>query len=385
MKYIIQLTLVFFSIINILFSQIYIAWDQNLTTELFYTTNPSNKSNGLAGIQTKLSRFNHNNSYKDISDNKKRIYFTSYDHWYYSSWGLPKTRYYNFHISKGFGYIERLGVDLSYLDLGETQRTDEEGNYLGSFTSYYFSVRTMYSGFISKNSAIGGAIQFTHIKKSEIPTGAERGKGVPNVYTFDIDYSKFGILRSLTVSRNIAFLPKVFHIKQTENDQGLSFSVNILNMGNKIVFIDPNQGDPTPQRLTIGINYKVLQSQLIRLNIIGELEKPLIAYNEEKEDWDPFWKALFTGWSNDSSDVERKDIITRMGAELNFTKYFVLRMGRYHYPLRDGEFIDGYHHYTYWTWGFSINYSIISFSGAFLNSYLPVLPWEKQFSIGFKF
>jgi len=373
MRYVINITIVLLSFISILFSQ----------GIGIYSTNPSNESNGLAGIQTKLSRFNHNNSYKDISENKYRIYYTSYKDWYHSNM-LPKTHFYNFHISKGFGNLGRLGVDLSYLDLGEQNRTNQFAEDLGSFSTYFTSIRTNYSGFISDNSAIGCAIQFTYFHLASLGAGAEKGQGTANVYTLDIGYSKFGIQRSLTLKRDITFLPQMFYIKQTGNDDGLSISFNILNMGDEIVFNDPNQGNPTPQRFTIGIDYKFFQSQLIRLNIIGELEKPLIAYNEEKEAWDPFWRALLTGWSNDSTEIEQKDIMTRVGAELHFTNFLTFRFGSYRYPFFDNPRYPKNYEYKL-TWGFSIHYNYVSISGAFLKTDWSVPPWEKQFSIKFKF
>lgn len=261
---------------NILFAQ--------STTEIFLTTNTNVEYNGLAGAEAKLGNFNHIVAIKDISNERIKLYFTNFT-LYPGNW-RGKMDFYHFHFSNGINKIARLGVDVSYLTLPKTNRYDWYGDIVGSYTNYIYSIRLAYSGLFKIDSGIGIAVQWTHAKFYGFSA---------NSFTLDIGYTRFGILQFLTFTPEISMQYRQLQPRQTRKYNGLTFSINISNMAGKVKFFEESEGDPTPQRLSIGIDYKIIDSQLIGLHLVYKAEKPLTVYNIEKNSWDPFWKALYTG------------------------------------------------------------------------------------------
>ena len=112
---------------------------------------------------------------------------------------------------------------MIFLNLGEQQRTDEQGENLGTFNSFMFALAGSYGTFISKDAAIGLNIKIIHQKLAEIGAGAEEGKGVTTDFAFDL-----------------AFLQKNFISNK------LDIGATITNIGPKVAFIDEAQADPMP-------------------------------------------------------------------------------------------------------------------------------------------
>jgi hypothetical protein len=113
-------------------------------------------------------------------------------------------------------------------------------------------------------------------------------------------------------------------------NQNLTLGLNLSNLGPKVSFIDPDQADPQPTNLSIGLNYAVINSEFNKLNIVYDVDKLLVssypdmdwdgdgyiggfdedgnqsAFNDYNSDGqieiahtDPIYKALFTSWVND--------------------------------------------------------------------------------------
>lgn len=348
----------------------------------YFTTNRSNKSNGLAGVKTKLAHFNDNASYQDLLNDQLRVHFNFYDSWY-TGFFISQSKFYNFSISKGIYDKSRIGIEYSYLSWDQLPSYGDDFSP-GDLTSYFFSIRTVYSSLLTTNIGIGAAFQITRLNLASGVSGIENIKS-PSIFSFDVGFVRYGFFKFLTVSPDISLLPSVYHLKPNTNEAGITLSANIVDMGGKIAFFDDAQADPTPQRLSLGLDYRVIDSRLIALSLIVEFEKPLTAYNYDNQEWYPFWRALYMGWSNHSSDIEKKDIITRLAIELQFMKQLVFRLGSYRHPLRGGLSWDGkYHKYEYLTWGLSLNSSPFTVSVSFLTSDLQALPWERQFAISLK-
>ena len=155
-----------------------------------------------------------------------------------------------------------LGGHIIFLNLGEQQRTDEQGENLGTFSSFMFAATGSYGAFISRTAAIGLNIKLLHQKLAEIGAGAEKGKGVTTDFAFDIGYLQKGFLSNR-----------------------LDIGMTITNIGPKIAFIDEAQADPMPTNFTLGLNFKVINSEHNKLNIVMDFDKMLVASYPDM-DWD---------------------------------------------------------------------------------------------------
>ena len=61
--------------------------------------------------------------------------------------------------------------------------------------------------------------------------------------------------------------------------------MTITNIGPKIAFIDEAQADPMPTNFTLGMNFKVINSEHNKLNIVMDFDKMLVASYPDM-DWD---------------------------------------------------------------------------------------------------
>tara|TARA_B100000408_G_C10300811_1_gene224424 strand:+ start:32 stop:1369 length:1338 start_codon:yes stop_codon:yes gene_type:complete len=210
-----------------------------------------------------------------------------------------------------------LGGHIIFLNLGEQQRTDEQGENLGTFTSFMFAATGSYGALISRNAAIGLNVKLLHQKLAEIGAGAEKGKGVTTDFAFDLAYLQKGFLSNR-----------------------LDMGVTVTNIGPKIAFIDEAQADPMPTNFTLGLNFKLVETEHNKLNIVMDIDKMLVAsypdmdwdsdgavgmydkkgkyvgpsgsYNSngsiEKAHTDPIYLGIFTSWVDDwllGGDIDR--------------------------------------------------------------------------------
>lgn len=222
--------------------------------------------------------------------------------------GLADDLYYEFFaFRKRYPTLGTLGGHLIFLNLGEQIRTSETGDELGTFTSYMTAFSLSYSALISRTQSFGINTKVSYQHLVEIGAGSEKGKGTSIDFGFDLGYMhKEWLFPNLTLG------------------------LNLSNLGPKVSFIDPDQADPQPTNLSIGINYALVSSPFNKLNFVYDIDKLLVSsypdmdWNEDgyiggfDEDGnlspgndynsdgkieiahtDPIYKALFTSWVND--------------------------------------------------------------------------------------
>jgi hypothetical protein len=222
--------------------------------------------------------------------------------------GLADDLYYEFFaFRKRYPTLGTLGGHLIFLNLGEQIRTSETGDELGTFTSYMTAFSLSYSALISRTQSFGINTKVSYQHLVEIGAGSEKGKGTSIDFGFDLGYMhKEWLFPNLTLG------------------------LNLSNLGPKVSFIDPDQADPQPTNLSIGINYALVNSPFNKLNFVYDIDKLLVSsypdmdWNEDgyiggfDEDGnlspgndynsdgkieiahtDPIYKALFTSWVND--------------------------------------------------------------------------------------
>ena len=216
--------------------------------------------------------------------------------------------YYSFAAyRKHYPYLGTIGGHIIFLSLGEQTRTDESANYLGTFSSYMAAFTISYSALLSDNRSFGLNAKVFHQQLTDLGAGAEKGKGYSTDFGFDIGYMHKEFL-----------------------SQRLDLGLTITNIGPKVSFIDPAQADPQPTNFTLGFNYRLIDKQFNKLNVIYDVDKLLVGsyadmdwngdgiiggcdkeghcegigeYNsngkQETAHTDPIYLGIFTSWVDD--------------------------------------------------------------------------------------
>ena len=231
--------------------------------------------------------------------------------------GLADDLYYEFlAFRRHYPTLGTIGGHIIFLNLGEQIRTSEIGEELGTFTSYMTALSMSYSALISQDKSFGLNAKISYQHLVEIGAGSEQGKGTSTDFGFDVGYmQKNWLLNDLTLG------------------------IMVSNIGPKVSFIDPDQADPQPTNLSLGINYAIVNTEYNKLNIVYDVDKLLVAsypdmdwddngyiggydedgnkspgndYNKEGKTeiahTDPIYLALFTSWVDDwflGGDIDR--------------------------------------------------------------------------------
>jgi len=160
---------------------------------------------------------------------------------------------------------------------------------------------------LSDNRSFGLNAKIFHQHLTDLGAGGEKGKGYSTDFGFDIGY-----------------LHKEFLSPR------LDLGVTVTNIGPKVSFIDPAQADPQPTNFTLGFNYRLIDEQFNKLNVIYDVDKLLVGsyadmdwngdgiiggcdkeghceglgeYNsngkQETAHTDPIYLGIFTSWVDD--------------------------------------------------------------------------------------
>jgi hypothetical protein len=223
-----------------------------------------------------------------------------------------------------------IGGNITYLSLGENIYMDEFGEKQGEFTSGDLAISLSYGTKLNENLGLGVSMRYIRsmLAPAWVRVGGEKGVGTGHSFAADV-----GILYRLP------FL------------KGLTFGANLSNMGPKITYHDAAQADPIPTNLKIGFSYTVLDMEFNKLRISMDTNKLLVVrYNvdengkkiddmsqlseEEQEKVesrsDPFYKAIFTAWSDGSISEQLRRLISSVGVEYVYNNMIFLRAGYYY-------------------------------------------------------
>ena len=191
------------------------------------------------------------------------------------------------HIS-GLGTV---GGHITYLNLGEQQETDENGNVLGTFYSYMTAGTISYGTKLTKNTSIGINTKIVYQMLS--PHGAIGEKGSGDSWSFGFDFG---------------------YLKQNFLFNRIDLGMMISNIGPKVVFIDAAQADPMPTNMKIGFNFRISEDVNNKFSVVADMNKLLVASypkmdvngdyyidlnGDENAYSDSWYKALITSWYDD--------------------------------------------------------------------------------------
>ncbi|MEM6328510.1 MAG: PorV/PorQ family protein, partial [Bacteroidota bacterium] len=185
---------------------------------------------------------------------------------------------YNYVSGKhSLGDAGTLGGHLTYFNLGEQTWTDDQGTELGQFQSYELAAGVSYGVEVGSGLSLGagGRFIFSSLVGSDILEGGQPGTsfGVDLGMIYDapqIDAGGIGITPSI--------------------------GLNLANMGPSIKYLEDGIPNAIPTNLRFGTGIEFELDEFNRITTALDLNK-LIVSRDSSGDYDPFYEALFSSWS----------------------------------------------------------------------------------------
>jgi hypothetical protein len=199
-----------------------------------------------------------------------------------------------------FGGVGNFGISMIYTSLGTQFRTDEQGQDLGTFTSFGVAFGVSYGANLTKSISLGITTKLIHQNLAGQGAGAELGSGAGTSFAGDL-----------------GFLWK-------PSDR-FSLGWALRNVGPNMTFIDADQADPLPQTFTIGYGWTILKRGKYSLMLATDIYKPLA---------DEGFGSFISGWSDGTTSEELKDMDYHVGGEWSYglsdVTAFAVRAGYTH-------------------------------------------------------
>ncbi|MEJ2618380.1 MAG: hypothetical protein P8Z35_25720 [Ignavibacteriaceae bacterium] len=174
-----------------------------------------------------------------------------------------------------------LSSDLFWL--GEQQRTlsdsPEPFGILENLLSW--ELKLSYGILLNKNISAGVSLGILQTNLSNKRVGYEQGKGTATTVLFDAGILLKDILRESTVQINYdkkdysPFLNWLTDIGEENKSKGISLGLDASNLGPDISFVDAEQKDPPPSKITFGMSYIPLSSFPVNILIGTDFEERL--------------------------------------------------------------------------------------------------------------
>ncbi|MCK5520203.1 MAG: hypothetical protein KAI81_03750 [Candidatus Marinimicrobia bacterium] len=180
-------------------------------------------------------------------------------------------------------------LQYNYLNLSVEGQTDEIGNELGSFASYFVSGAVGYAAKLSNGASLGINAKINYEMLPPILTIMEKGHGDALFYCFDLGYKK-----------EFTKLPLVY-------------GIGLFNIGPGIPSINVSWVESLPMHFRLDGITKLYNSNLIKLKLFGQIYKDLVAsypkmdvngdyiISEGEQAYSDSWyKSIFTSWFDDA-------------------------------------------------------------------------------------
>lgn len=230
-------------------------------------------------------------------------------------------------------YIEDLGTfggHITYLNLGEQVRTDEQGNELGTFSSYELAGGISYGLQLNKNWSTG--LGFRFIYSQLVPSGTRVGGQEARAGT--------------SIGVDVAGMYKSNYFKVADRKARFSAGANLSNIGPGIQYTDNAQADPLPTLLRVGWAYTMdidadgyntitisndISKLMARKDTAGNVTGPLEGIVKS---WDTFTRH------NGQKFVDvtlPEQLLIGAGFEYWYDNQFALRGGYYYESPKNGN------------------------------------------------
>jgi len=149
-----------------------------------------------------------------------------------------------------------LGFALNYLDMGEQEGTDENGDPTGTFRSYMMAFTTTYG--VRLNRTLGVGIGVKYFRDKLAPDGSTQDGAGGSGDSFGVD------------------LGMLWKVPAIRSNIGLA----VANLGPDIKHVDADQSDPMPRKATLGIAFSMYHSEYMGLLLVGDYLVPLYKWND---------------------------------------------------------------------------------------------------------
>jgi hypothetical protein len=240
-----------------------------------------------------------------------------------------------------------VGMDFTYLNIGEVIYTDESGRMDESknYKAYEFAVALAYATQLRNDLGAGVTVRFIYSRLSpnNLQVANEKGNGT-----------------AFTTSFDISALYKVKKGPKILKDR-LSIGLNLSNLGPKISYVDAAQADPIPTQIRLGIAYNLFKNEGNDLMLTADFSKLLVNRHPDGTS-DAFYKALATSWKGGLSQIGTT-IQSSVGVEYWYgsPRLIALRAGYFYEDPNNGnrKFI---------TLGAGIRYDKYGFDFSYINA-----------------
>ncbi len=233
--------------------------------------------------------------------------------------------------------VGTFGGSVTYMNLGEIERRDPDGNSLGTFSSYELAVGVSYGYQVSERLGLGTSLRAIYSKLSES--------------TDEIDS---GTASSVAGDLSVLYRTAPFSLGGSKTT--LSTGVNLANMGGRMKYDEIKQ--PLPMNLRLGYALTIDFDEYNSLTFANDFNKELVNVEEQVAGGDtsyvadPFYEALFSSWGaargeqNPSGDVTELSVVEQFtvgaGFEYWYSDLFALRTGYFYEDPDNGnrEFLN---------------------------------------------
>ncbi len=144
------------------------------------------------------------------------------------------------------------GGNITYISYGSIAQTDTDPTVIGELNPFEIAITGSYGTALSGKLRGGISAKLIYSHLSDVGAGLERGEGTATSFGVDL-----GLLYQMS--------PRL--------DWGLA----LANVGPKVSYIDAAQADALPRNLSLGLAYKLLQSDYYHLLIAAEMNKMMVA------------------------------------------------------------------------------------------------------------
>ena len=248
-----------------------------------------------------------------------------------------------------------IAASITFLNLGSFTQTLNDPTPLATFNAYEYGITLGYSTKLSEELGLGINGRFIHSRLAPFGTAEEQGTGVASGFSFDV-----GML----------YKPKSLVIPFTGLDIGEHFTAgfNLSNIGPAISYIDRAQADPLPTSLRLGFGYKIINDEFNKLTAIVDVTKLLVRKLPDGTS-DPFYKAMFTSWTDKSLREELREFDSSIGLEYWYNDWIALRSGFFYEDPQYGN-------RKFQTFGAGIRYNFFGFDFSYISTF------EEQHPLG---
>jgi len=199
--------------------------------------------------------------------------------------GLYPGMYYSYG-SAGYGLSNfpisqmnlNIGVNYTYITTGKTEVINEQGEYLGEYTTYGIAIGN--HGGIRLIDKLGLGLNIKYIYSCLVPD-----------WVFNVMPKELGNITGdtgSTIAADIGALYKPFH--------SLSVGLSLANIGPNIAYTTSGASDPLPRMLRVGLCWTPIDDEIIRFRVIPEVNKVLVGMFYDPNDTMNFGQKLSYEW-----------------------------------------------------------------------------------------